>query len=60
MEQILAFSLAGAGLYLAADWLFDRVERLRGACFAHRSLVFFALVLGLAVASFRLLDRLFR
>lgn len=59
MQQILVFTLVGAGLYLAADWLLDRIERRRGLRFAHRSLVFFALILALAFASFQLLDRSF-
>lgn len=58
MLQVLAFTLIGAALYLAADAVLDRVERRRGARFAHRSLIFFAVILVLAVASFELIGRL--
>jgi len=56
--QIVAFTLVGAALYLLSDWLLDRIERRRGRRFRHRSLVFFGLILLLALASFEVLERL--
>lgn len=56
--QIVWFTLIGIGLYLLADWVLDRVERARGARFEQRSLIFFAIILVLALASFQLLRQL--
>lgn len=56
MVQVLLFTLVGAALYLATDWLLDHAERRRGARFAHRSIIFFIVILVLALASFQLLD----
>lgn len=58
MEQVLVFTVVGAALYLATDALLERIERARGRRLPHRSLIFFALILALALASFSLLERL--
>jgi len=49
------FTLVAIALYLAADWLLDYLERLRGARFESRQLVFLAIILPLALVSFWLL-----
>lgn len=56
--QTVAFTLAGAALYLLSDWLLDRIEQRRGRRFKYRSLVFFGLILLLALSSFAVLERL--
>lgn len=50
--DILYFTLISIGLYFGADWLLDRVERLRGKRFENRQVVFFLLILPLALLSF--------
>ena len=45
-------------LYLAADWLLERIETRRGERLEHRTLVFFGILLGLALATFPLLQSL--
>lgn len=58
MEQVLLFTVVAIGLYFGADWLLDRIERARGVRFTHRSVVFFALILVLALISFRVIGYL--
>ena len=60
MRELLLFTLVGAALYLFSDWLLNRLERARGAPFAHRSVIFFGLILGLALVSFEIIGRLVR
>ena len=49
------FTLAGIALYLGADWLLERIEIHRGERLEHRTLVFFGILLALALAAFALL-----
>ena len=59
MSEIAWFTLVAIGLYFFADWLLDRIERLRGKRFEeNRPLVYFAIILPLAVASFWMLRML--
>lgn len=58
MQQVIVFTLVAAALYLFSDWLLNQIERIRGQPFEHRSLVFFVLILVLALVSFELLGRL--
>ena len=50
--DLVYFTLVAVGLYFAADWLLDRIERARGARFENRQVVFFAIILPLALAAF--------
>ncbi|MDH3379661.1 MAG: hypothetical protein OEQ39_22265 [Gammaproteobacteria bacterium] len=52
------YTVAGIGLYFAADWILNRIEISRGRRLEHRSLVFFAIILVLAVTSFRVIEYL--
>lgn len=54
--EILYFTLVAAGLYFFSDWALDRVERARGARFKHRNIIFFVIILALALLSFELLS----
>ncbi len=58
MEAIL-YTLTGIVLYLLADWILKRIEAARGAPFEQRTLVFFAILLALALTSFAAIRRLF-
>lgn len=55
MMQIALFTLVGAALYLVADRVLDAAERYAGRRFQHRSLIFFALLLGMATVTFALI-----
>jgi hypothetical protein len=57
MMQTVWFTLVAAVLYLVADRVLDAAERYAGRRFQHRSLVFFGLLLGMALVSFALIRR---
>ncbi|MCR4346680.1 MAG: hypothetical protein NUV55_05700 [Sulfuricaulis sp.] len=56
--EIVYFTLVGIGLYFVSDWILDRIETSRGRPFENRSVIFFVIILVLAVVSFQLLGRL--
>lgn len=60
MIEILVFTLTAAFLYLFSDWLLRFIELQRGAPLKNRSVVFFAIILVLALVSFELLPVLIK
>ena len=46
------FTIVAIVLYLGADWILDRIEIAAGKRLEHRSLLFFAILLTLALTSF--------
>jgi len=56
--EILYFTLAAILLYFAADWILNRFETAAGKRFKYRNLIFFALLLGMALTSFALIQQL--
>jgi hypothetical protein len=50
--EVVYFTLVGIVLYLASDWILQRVEMAAGRRLEHRTLIFFALLLTLALVSF--------
>ena len=50
--SIVYFTLVAAILYLFSDWVLQRVEAAAGRRLEHRSIVFFCILLALALASF--------
>ena len=50
--EVIYYTLVAAILYLASDWLLDRIEITRGERFKYRSIVFFFIILVLAFISF--------
>lgn len=58
--DLVYFTLIAMALYFGADWILKRIERARGERFENRQIVFFAIILPLALVSFwvmRLLPR---
>jgi hypothetical protein len=53
--EIIYFTLAAVMLYFAADWILDRIESAAGRRFENRTLIFFAILLILAMTSFALI-----
>jgi len=53
--QFIYFTLVAALLYLLANWIVDRLEISAGRRFEYRSLLFFAILLTLALACFYLI-----
>lgn len=58
--EALYFTLVAVGLYFLSDWLLERIERLRGQRFEQRSIVFFAIIIVLALVSFQVIRLLMR
>ena len=58
--EALYFTLVAIGLYFFSDWLLERIERLRGKRFEQRSIVFFAIIIVLALISFQVIQMLMR
>ena len=50
--EFLLYTVVGVGLYWFSDWLLLRIEGWRGEPFEQRTLVFFVIILVLALASF--------
>ncbi len=53
--QYVYFTLIAAVLYLASSWIVDRIEIAAGRRFEYRSLLFFGILLTLALISFSLI-----
>jgi len=53
--KYLVFTAVAVILYVMADWILNRIEVYRGARLKGRSLVFFAILLGLSLAAFAIL-----
>ena len=50
--DIVSFTVIAIGVYFAADRLLDWIERKRGERFENRQVVFFAIILPVALATF--------
>jgi len=53
--EILYYTLIGIGLYFTSDWLLHRIEGIYGKRLEYRSLVFFAIIMTLALATSQLI-----
>ena len=56
--EFVYYTIAGIVLYLGSDWILNRIEISRGKRFEHRSIVFFVIILVLAVVTFRIIEHL--
>ena len=56
--EVVYFTVTAILCYLIADWALNRVETMAGRRFEHRTLIFFAMLLGLALGSFALVRNL--
>ena len=54
MEAVY-FTLTAIACYVVADWALKRMEAMAGRPFEHRTLIFFAIILSLALVSFALI-----
>jgi len=55
MLEILVFTLNAIFIYFVADWIVRLIEAKRGEVLKQRQIVFFAVILVLALITFRLL-----
>jgi len=53
---IIWFTLTAIALYLVSDWLLERVEIAMGKRLEHRSIIFFAILLSLALVTFSIIQ----
>ncbi len=56
--EVVYFTLAAIVLYFVSDRILERIEIARGARLEHRSLIFFGILLGLALAGFAVIRSL--
>ncbi len=56
--EMVYYTLAAIVLYVVSDWVLNQVEIRRGERFDNRSLIFFAIILVLSVALFKLIQYL--
>ena len=56
--EIIYFTVAAMFLYVVADWILKRMETAAGKRFEYRSLIFFVILLTMAVSSFTIIQRL--
>ena len=52
--EILYYTLTAIALYFVSDWLLERIENALGRRLQYRSLVFFGIILALALLVSRL------
>ena len=55
MSEILIFTLNGIFIYLISDWIVRRIEATQGGVMKYRQIIFFAVFLSLALATFQML-----
>lgn len=53
--EIILFTIVAVVLYFLSDWIVQRVEIAAGRRLEHRTLLFFALIVVLAVTTFSLI-----
>ncbi len=53
--DFIYYTLAGIALYLFSDWILQRLEIKLGKRLQYRSLIFFGIILTLALISFSLI-----
>lgn len=53
--EIILFTIVAVVLYFLSDWILQRIEIAAGRRLEHRTLLFFALIVVLAVTTFSLI-----
>jgi hypothetical protein len=56
--EIIYFTAVAIVVYVVSDGILDLIERKVGHRLRHRSIVFFGIILVLALVSFELMDRI--
>ena len=57
--QYLMYTITAVILYLLADWMLNQIEIAVGNRLKYRSVVFFVIIMVMALISFNLLDQMF-
>jgi len=58
MLDLVAYTVAGLVLYFVSDWILNQIEIIRGERFESRSLIFFGIIMVLALGLFELIQYL--
>jgi len=56
--EFVYYTLAGLILYALSDWILKQVEKWRGEQFEQRTLIFFVIIMVLALTSFKAIELL--
>lgn len=54
--EFVYYTAAGLILYFLSDWILRKVEQMRGEAFEQRTLIFFVIILVLALTSFKAIE----
>ncbi len=54
----LYYTVTAVLLYLLSDWILNKIEQRVGRRLEYRSVVFFVIIMVLAVSSFEMIDRI--
>ncbi len=54
--QYVYFTVTAVFLYLISDMILVKIEKMRGKPLPNRSLIFFGIILVLAIVSFRIIE----
>ena len=55
MIEMMVYTLIGITLYISSDWILIQIEKVVGRQFDNRNLVFFAIIMILALVCFTLI-----
>lgn len=58
--QFVYYTIAALVLYVLSDWILNKIEAFHGDRLKHRSVVFFVIILVLAVSSFKVIEILMK
>ena len=56
--EMIYYTVVAVALYFLSDWILNQIEIKRGKRFEHRSLIFFGIILMLALVTFRVIRHL--
>ena len=56
--QYLYYTITAIVLYLLSDWILNKIEQRVGKRLEYRSVVFFVIIMTLALGSFEMIDRI--
>ncbi len=54
----LYYTVAAILLYLLSDWILNKIEQRVGKRLKYRSVIFFVIIMVLAVSTFEMIDRI--
>ena len=57
--EFVYYTIAGIVLYVISDQILLAIERWQGKVFEHRSLIFFVIILILALSTFKAIETIF-